>query len=92
MGRPDFFDLLTPEQKKALADEYRAGPQPLQRMGPHWGDGLSVICAGGEAQMMRVAEARFRQKFHAGPCPMGHYGPDQGGPPLTALADRLGEG
>ena len=89
MSRQDYYHFLTQDELDALEAELQAGPQPMQRMGDHWGDGLSVICAGDEAQMMKAAEVRFSQKFHAGPCPMGYYGEGHGGDPLPSIAERL---
>lgn len=87
--RKDFYHFLSQEGLDALEAEFQAGPQPMLRMGNHWGDGLSVICAGDEAQMMKVAAVRFSQKFHSGPCHMGHYGEGHGGSPLPTIAERL---
>lgn len=93
MGRKDFFDFLTDAQKIDLRAELVTGPQPMVKMGSFWGDGLSVICAGDEAQMLKASAVRFRQKFHSGACRYGYYGAEYGGDKLPPLAARLsGEG
>jgi hypothetical protein len=87
--RKDWYSFLSPKQKANLAEEYRRGPVPMQRMGNCWGDGQSVICAGDERQMMQSQAKRFADHFHDTPCPMGHWDPKTGGPPLPSVYDRL---
>ena len=68
----DWFEFA---DKEAVRKEFAAGPQDLSPMGNGlWGiHGIGVVCAGDVDHMRKVQAKRFHDKFHARPCPMGHY-------------------
>lgn len=59
-----WFDMLKADQRVLVAERMIAPPQPMVKMGAHWGDGTSVQCAGDEAHMMREV-SRQRQNKHS---------------------------
>jgi hypothetical protein len=87
-ARADWFTFA---DRAAVAAEYAAGPQDLAEVAPGiWGiPGLAVVCIGDRAQMRKVQAKRFFDRFHAGPCPMGFYDDDHGGPALPPVSERL---
>jgi hypothetical protein len=88
MLRRDWFTFADPD---AVRTEYNAGPRDLEEMLPGvWGiPGVGVVCLGDMAHMRKVQEKRFTDRFHASACPRGHYGVNNGGPPLPSVAERL---
>jgi hypothetical protein len=59
-----YYDFLPASEKVALAEEFKAGPQPVY-------EGVHPDCD--ENQRLRVGEKRFNNKFYRNPhdCPMG---------------------
>jgi hypothetical protein len=86
-------DWFTFADLPAVATEFAAGPQDLAELSAGvWGiPGLAVVCLGDRAHMRKVQAKRFHDRFHAGPCPMGYYSDDHGGPALPSVAERLSQ-
>lgn len=84
-------DWFTYADRDTVLAEYRAGPTELAEIRPGvWGiPGVAVVCLGDRAHMRKVQAKRFADRFTAGPCPMGVFGDDHGGPALPSVAERL---
>ncbi len=88
MIRRDWFSFA---DRATVMAEYHAGPVDFDQIAPGiWGKWGNVICVGTRDDMRKVAAKMFRDRFHAGPCPMGDYST---APALPCVFDRLmGEG
>lgn len=64
-GGRDYYDFLSPEEKKALAAEFLAGPKPASEL---------VAPTAVDRERVAIGAKRFRDKFLDNRrCPMGSY-------------------